>query len=392
MNKISDFLTTGLQVNTPYYCFNTEIFCKRVQMLREKINGKAKICYSLKSNPWFVGAAQKICDYIEVCSAGEWKLCLSSGVSPELLSIGGITKTKSECCEIAELAPHRISVESTSQLDMLEYAAKQQNRKLSILLRLTSGNQFGMSVEQIAEIFHNVNQYPHLVLKGIHYYAGTQKKNYRDAEQFFKVIQQALSQFPVEEIQFGAGIGAALYVGQNEDEIETYISQIAKGIAGLSERYTVILECGRYLSYPAGSYVTTVLETKEQAGRNFLIVDGGINHLNYYGQIAGKPIPVIARLDGKDNSRNQYTICGSLCTVSDILAKDAVLPNTTVGDRLIFFNTGAYSVTEARSLFLSRDLPAIVIKSSQETRLVRKVLPTYSLNYFSQTERNDLSE
>ena len=392
MNRISDFLFTDFQINTPYYCFNTDIFCERVNMLRRKINGKAKICYSLKSNPWFVEAAHRCCDYIEVCSAGEWKLCLSSGVPSEFLSIGGITKTKSECHEISELVPYRVSVESPCQLDMLEYAAKLQNHKLSILLRLTSGNQFGMPMEQITEIYHNANQYPHLVFKGIHYYPGTQKKNHRDAEQLFKVIHQALLQVPVEEIQFGAGIGATLYVGQSEDEVEGYIDKIAEGITSLAEHHQVTLECGRYLSYPAGSYVTTVLDTKEQAGRKFLIVDGGINHLNYYGQIGGKPIPVIAQLDGKGDSDNQYTICGSLCTVSDILAKDVVLPETAVGDRLMFFNTGAYSVTEARSLFLSRDLPAVVIKSSHGTQVVRKMFSTYPLNYCSRTERNNNNE
>ena len=102
MNRISDFLFTDFQIDTPYYCFNMDIFCDRVNMLRRKTNGKAKICYSLKSNPWFVEAAHRCCDYIEVCSAGEWKLCLSSGVPSEFLSIGGITKTKSECHEISD--------------------------------------------------------------------------------------------------------------------------------------------------------------------------------------------------------------------------------------------------------------------------------------------------
>lgn len=392
MNKVSDFYINNSQIDTPYYCFNTDIFCKRVQMLRKKINGKAKICYSLKANPWFVYAAQKSCDYIEVCSAGEWKLCIDSGVPSELLSIGGITKTKSECHEITELAPHRISAESVYQIAMLENEAKLQHKKLTVLLRLTSGNQFGMPLEQIIEIFRNANQYPHLCLKGIHYYPGTQKKKNKDAEELFQVIQKALSQLPVDEIQFGAGIGASLYTGQEEDEIESYLNLISEGITFLAEQYSVILECGRYLSYPAGSYVTTVLETKEQSGRNFIIVDGGINHLNYYGQIAGKPVPMIARLDGKNSSQNRYTICGSLCTVSDILAKDVLLSNTTVGDKLMFFNAGAYSVTEARGLFLSRDLPTIVITSSQGTRLARKALPTYHLNSLAQSERNDIHE
>ena len=44
------------------------------------------------------------------------------------------------------------------------------------LLRLTSGNQFGMSSEDVLDVLGRRSEYPNLEFIGIHYYSGTQKK------------------------------------------------------------------------------------------------------------------------------------------------------------------------------------------------------------------------
>ena len=219
-------------------------------------------------------------------------------------------------------------------------------------------------------------------LEGIHYYAGTQKKNAADAKRFMAALIKAAAEFPVREIAFGAGIGVPLFTGQSEEDYRLYAEKILEGIEILSQNCHVSFECGRLLTYDCGIYVTTVLDAKQHGERNFLIVDGGIHHLSYHGQIGGRPLPYILTYPNREASPVRYTVCGSLCTVSDILAKDAVIPEVKVGDRLIFLNAGAYSVTEARSLFLSRDLPSVVLLERSGLVRVRTPLPTYSLNTF----------
>ncbi len=384
MYDISDFVVTAPGANSSYYCFNSDIFRSCTQFLRNKLNGKAQVCYSLKANPWFIHTASQCCDYIEVCSPGELQICIDAGIPMEQLSVGGITKTTAECERISSLSPHRISVESVAQLKCFEDVACKHKHSLSVLLRLTSGNQFGMPIGQIIKLFNDKSQYSHLELKGIHYYPGTQKKSLKDAKNIIETLICASECLPVKEIQFGAGIGVPLFDGQSDSDYEEYLNYIVNGVSTLADRCSIVLECGRYLSYPAGGYITTVLEVKEQCGRCFLIVDGGIHHLSYYGQIAGKPVPKIKPLvEKKADKKMCYTICGSLCTVSDILAKDVMLPEMNVGDKLIFFNTGAYSVMEARSLFLCHNLPAIVLKNSTDTVIARETMPTSVLNTFS---------
>ena len=114
---------------------------------------------------------------------------------------------------------------------------------------------------------------------------------------------------------------------------------------------------------------------------NYCILDGGIHQLNYYGQLMGMKTPIIKAVTNKQADKVKYNLCGSLCTVSDVLVKDVELPELEIGDYLIFEKCGAYSVTEGMSLFLSRDLPEIYTYSENKgTELLRHTFDTYKLN------------
>lgn len=74
-------------------------------------------------------------------------------------------------------------------------------------------------------------------------------------------------------------------------------------------------------------------------------------------------------------------MCGALCTTNDLLAKQLPLPGLALGSVLAFEKTGAYSMTEGISLFLSRDLPAVVVIGEDGApALVRDALRTDIIN------------
>ena len=92
-------------------------------------------------------------------------------------------------------------------------------------------------------------------------------------------------------------------------------------------------------------------------------------------------IPVCEIYPKKENKEEKWNLCGSLCTINDILVKQFPTSNLQIGDVFIFKNTGAYCMTEGISLFLSRDLPCVLkIKENNEIELVRKNVPTFELN------------
>jgi diaminopimelate decarboxylase len=74
-------------------------------------------------------------------------------------------------------------------------------------------------------------------------------------------------------------------------------------------------------------------------------------------------------------------LCGSLCTFNDVVARNLPLQDLQIGDYLLFYNIGAYAVTEGGYLFLSRDLPTIYTGSSEDgLQVIREGLPTYPTN------------
>ena len=371
-----------LDVPTPFYCFDAERFHKKSLDIRRRLNGLGELGFSIKANPWMAETASSSADFLEVCSMGELRLCLENHIPASMISVGGVSKTDAECGELVTLRPRRISVESVRQLEALNQAAQDCRHSVRVLLRLTSGNQFGISMERIERILRESSRYAHICLEGIHYYAGTQKKNVADAEKLLATLIKAATEFPVREIAFGAGIGVPLFAGQSEADYSLYAQRIFEGIQTLSGSCHVAFECGRLLTYDCGIYVTTVLDAKQHGERNFLITDGGIHQLSYHGQIGGRPLPHILTYPDRGAFPMRYTVCGSLCTVSDILAKDVALPEVNVGDKLIFLNTGAYSVTESRSLFLSRELPSVALLERSGAVRIRASIPTYSLNTF----------
>ena len=107
-----------------------------------------------------------------------------------------------------------------------------------------------------------------------------------------------------------------------------------------------------------------------------------MHHIVYFGQYMGMKHPVLS-LVGKEAAaaRESWNICGALCSMNDILAKQVALPEVSVGDVLCFENAGAYCMTEGSALFLSRELPAVyLITEAGEAVCARKPFETYILN------------
>ena len=93
-------------------------------------------------------------------------------------------------------------------------------------------------------------------------------------------------------------------------------------------------------------------------------------------------IPIILISDtlaGTDDEK--WTICGSLCTVADLIVKNLPIGKPQTGDKIIFYNIGAYSITEGIYLFLSRRMPVITAYNEDgSVELYRDVTATDTIN------------
>ena len=146
----------------------------------------------------------------------------------------------------------------------------------------------------------------------------------------------------------------------------------------------VRIELGRFFVQYCGYYLAKILDVKTTDIGDYVLLNGGINHLNFYGSVMGMKVPIMRHLTTnlKNGSKKDYSICGALCTVNDVLVRRKTLQNPQIDDLIVFENAGAYSVSDGISLFLSHTLPRILLlQKNKETIIARDFKETFWLNF-----------
>lgn len=377
---------------TPFYAFDLAQLKKRVMYLRQALPEKVKLCYAIKANPFLSGAMNDYIDKYEICSPGELSICMEQGLPVSKFIVSGVYKNYDDMLSFINKASDKAccTVESLTQYEDIKSIAKKTGNIISVLLRLTSGNQFGLSKDDIKKIITQKSNSGLIKIKGIQFYSTTQKSNVKKLEKEITMLDEFVLEikrelgFNVEELEYGPGFPAEYFEPFNFDEKE-YTAQLSSLINSIKSNVSVTLEIGRGIAYSCGTYVTSVVDKKTNETGNYAIVDGGINHIVYYGQMMAMKKPKICIYPYRESvGGEKWNICGSLCTVNDILLKNIEVKNLEIGDKLIFYNTGAYCVTEGISLFLSRALPSVLfIDENGKIHTARKHENTYKLNYKS---------
>ncbi|MCJ7835992.1 alanine racemase [Cuneatibacter sp. NSJ-177] len=381
-----DLLALADTYGTPFYVFDLDALADRTRRIQTFFSGTASICYAMKANPFLVGPLKPQIERFEVCSQGEFHICERMGIPRKKIVLSGVSKTEEELMEVLEGGGAGIyTAESIRHLILLEQCGERKSAVLPVLLRVTSGNQFGMDRETVKDIVKRRKEYPFLHIIGLQYYSGTQKKKpekvadeYRNFLRFAGELRDELG-FEAKELEFGPGFPVPYFAGERWPEEEEWLNALKAAIEEEPAPVKVTLEMGRFLAAECGTYLTSVADQKRNEGENYLILDGGIHHVNYYGQMMAMKRPEMEFLPRKEGGspETMWNLCGSLCTVSDVLVKEVPLPGPEIGDRIAFRKIGAYSVTEGIYLFLSRDLPKVLFFSEKEGPvLARDSLPT----------------
>lgn len=361
-------------IATPAYVFDLDELKNRLQMIRRCLGNRIQLCYAMKANPFLVAPLQNFVDKYEVCSPGEFRICERHQVPMEQIVLSGVYKEDREICHAVETYGGKgtFTIESKQQLELLESCAAAAGKNIRALLRVSSGNQFGMDEESIAKVLEHRWEYPHVNISGFQYYSGTQKKKLKKMEQELEYLDQMMEEmemrygYRAEELEYGPGFYVPYFQSDEEVDDEALLDAFSRMLDGLRFQGTVTLEAGRYLAAYCGYYLTRIVDQKINKGQRYGIVDGGIHHLSYFGQMMAMKIPHFMHLSQKEKEEKElWNICGSLCTVNDVLVKNLPLSNAAIGDLLVFERVGAYSVTEGIYLFLSRDLPRIFFYSRE---------------------------
>lgn len=373
---------------TPLYVFDISILQKRVAELKSALPAHVNLCFAVKANTFIIRELVECIERFELCSPGEVNICESLCVPESKMVISGVNKTPAFIEDLIQTKREVgvYTVESRTQFRLLYDLAEKYRVKLPVLLRLTSGNQFGLNEDEIVDILQKYCNSPCLEFKGIQYFSGTQKQSLKRLKRELDYLDDFLLKlqseygFTAEELEFGPGLPVAYFLAESYDEAE-YLTGFSELLDNMRFQTQITLELGRSIAASCGTYLTRVVDVKKNRRENYAILDGGIHHLVYYGQTMAMKIPKFQLLPQKpDEELQNWNLCGSLCTINDILVKQLPVRALHPGDLFAFETAGAYCMTEGISLFLSRALPTVVLLKDDKPILVRESKETYPIN------------
>ncbi len=374
------------EYGTPTFVYNTSVLNKRISYLKSKLPTDVNLVYAVKANTFIIKELADSVERFEICSKGEFDICNKLGIDHKKMVISGVNKDYNSIDEMVSKYDDigKYTIESLNQYKLLKEMCEKYNRTIHILIRITSGNQFGVTEQEAINILND--KCPSLIVDGLEYFSGTQKHSIKKVNkeidylvELTNKIEQELG-YVLQEVEYGPGFPVFYFQDEefNEDE---FLDEVKEALAKLSHK-KVSLELGRSIAASCGSYLTSVADAKTNKNGNHVILDGGINHLVYYGQTMAMRIPQFELLPKKEDEEEIYNLYGSLCTINDIIIKNLKVRKLQLGDTFVFKNVGAYSVTEGIALFLSRDMPKVVLANEQgETTLVRDTIKTSEINY-----------
>ncbi|WP_328932030.1 MULTISPECIES: diaminopimelate decarboxylase [unclassified Streptomyces] len=336
---------------------------------------------------------------LDVCSAGELALAVTTGFPPERIVLHGNAKSPEDLRTALRLGVGRIVVDSTSEIARLAAITPAGTRQ-KVMVRVVPGvaagahvkvrtgtddQKFGLSITD-GSAQHAVTRIldqPHLELVGLHCHIGSQiattKPYVAAVRRMVGLLARIRDQHGITLPQLDIGGGHAIAYRPGEEQLNIPVlagrirAELEDGCArtGLPvPRLTI--EPGRAIVGPAGVAVYRVLAVKRTGDRTFVAVDGGMSDnprpalygVRYAPRLIGRPATAPPRL---------VTVVGRHCEAGDILADEVALPGDVhPGDLLAVPAAGAYHLSMASGYNLVGRPPVVAVADGIARVLVRR--------------------
>lgn len=388
----------AVRYGTPLYVYDTDKIISQYGILRDSLPEEFGILYSMKANP-LLGMCQlfrKLGSGIEVASSGELYTALAAGFAPDSIVFTSPGKNCEELEYAIETGICSINVESVEEAALIDELAGQKGRKVNISIRINPDfdvagsnikmtgvpTQFGIDRIETEAALKFIGSLSNIKVVGIHVYTGTQALNAHNIilsmEQIIKLSLE-LSENCSLELKFlnlGGGFGVPYFKDDSSLDMDAFKNDFSLMWEGYREKLSgtkVFVESGRFLMAEAGTYLTRILYKKKCKGRRYLVCDGGSNqHASsaFLGRYIRNNFPM--HILNKTQNEEQVNVAGPLCTPTDIMGQNVMLPEAVPGDILAIDKSGAYGSTQSPGLFLSHPLAAEVQYCKGKTYILRE--------------------
>lgn len=381
--------TVASQVGTPAYVYNAEAIRRQFQRLDTALAGVPhRICFAVKANG-NLAVLRVLRDMdagADIVSQGELHRVQAAGFDPERVVFSGVGKTREELEAAVGAGLGHVNLESLAELDLLAAVAQEAGREVGVGIRVNPdvtadthpfistggrGIKFGIPADLVVEVARRVAATPGLRLTGLAMHLGSQLLDPTPYEKGLECLVSLVKGVresgitTLETLDIGGGLGIR-YAGAPGMDPERFAAAVVPAVAPLG--LTLMLEPGRFLVGSAGVLLTEVLYRKHSGGKEFVVVDAGMNDLvrpSHY-----QAYHEILELRAGGRPLEQVDVVGPVCETGDFMAIDRGLPGVVAGERLAILGAGAYGFVMASS-YNSRPRPPEVLVDQGRWALVR---------------------
>ncbi len=396
--------TVAAAVDTPTYVYSSGSIREQYAWLEHALTPVAhRIHYSVKANSALavLRLLRELGAGVDIVSGGELHRAMLAGFAGRDVVFSGVGKTEQELREALAHDVLLINVESESELRLLDRVAAAAGVAAPVALRVNPevdvhtphhytrtgarGDKFGIPYDDALAVARAALSLEHVRLLGLDMHIGSQVSRLEpDQAGMLRLLElvDALRSFGAAELAWldlGGGL-AVTYDREAPMDADSFAEAILPSLA--ASGLTLIVEPGRFLVGNAGVLLTRVLYRKRSGGRDYVIVDAGMNdlirpsHYNAYHRVeAVRPRGARAVAD----------VVGPVCESGDFIALEREVDEVREGDLLVIRSAGAYgfvmssnynSRPRAAEVLVDGDRFAVITERERYADLVRLEPPT----------------
>jgi diaminopimelate decarboxylase len=346
------------------------------------------ICYAMKANSTLgiLRLFAALGSGFDIVSGGELYRLRRIGVPGSRIVFSGVGKTSEEIREALRARILLFNVESPAELDLLASEASRLRVRAAASIRVNPdvkagghphistglhSHKFGIDWETARGLYLQHRDSRWIDWRGISAHIGSQilslSPHRRALARLAGFVRElARSGVSLRYLDAGGGLGIR-YTSEQPPEKAAWAADLARVVRPLGCH--LLIEPGRSLIGSAGVLLMHVLYTKENHGKNFVIVDAAMNDFMRPALYdATHPITPARRSSG---SLTRADIVGPVCESGDCFLQDWPLGKVASNDVLVLWGAGAYGTVQA-SNYNSRQRPAEILVEGKRMRVIRR--------------------
>lgn len=362
-----------------FYIYDEKTILDYTKRLKDCFK-EVKFLYSVKNNP-YINVVKTVFAQgfgADAASLNEVLLSEKLGLKENEIYYSAPGKTENDIKE--SLGKAVITADSLNEIEIINKSAEEKGIVAQIGVRINpdfgffggkgAPSKFGIDEKQLFDNAERIKSLQNIKITGIHVHLHSQElnteliKKYHD--NMFDLVERVCKNLDIslDFVNLGSGIGIPYAKNDKEVDVKLLGENLNELCHKFKEKYKnthIFVETGRYAVGKSGYYACKVVDKKTSYGKTFIILSSTLNGFvrpavaHIIEKYAVDEFPAESEpfytcknafdyivLNNSDKTE-KVTLCGSLCTSTDIIEDGIELKEMNIGDMLVMTNAGSYA-------------------------------------------------